>query len=559
MVSDRTRAVPRHERSGPGSARPQVDAPTSCPSPPRHVDASQAALQSRTGSGHDQTPTCRLQDFEFSDGKSGDRGGRGFDQIASADLSPQAHEPSTLVLPEMTFWPVPLVSKLDEIARRLTRSVRRSGSRRSLLVRLETDHLVRNSIYLMLSSGLQASLGFAFWITMARLFVAGDVGRASTLISASSLLAYFALFGLNTTLVRHLPSAEDKHALVTGALVLAAAFGACIGLIYVVLTPIFAPRVAFISHRPLYVFGFSLLTAGLAVNLMTDSVFIASRKASLCAVTDGIVGGGGKLVLGVLLAGTGAYGIFFASGSGFALAALVSVTFVIFSVRLRFRLRGSFRALRVVLGFSAFSYIANSLNLLPSVVVPIIVLDRLGPEQAAYYFVAFQIAALLYAAVQAVEQAFLAEGSQLGADWRRVRSKSRLVAAMIFVPGCALLAGSSRWILLAFGVRYSRHGTSTLELLALAVIPIAFCNWSWTVLRLTNRLHALVLSNAVFAVSICGMAWVLAPHGLTALTTSWPIGGTVAAALATAAASWKTRASAPRHRRSRHPDVSTQG
>src|ERR1700730_15642847 len=66
---------------------------------------------------------------------------------------------------------------------------------RSHYRRLRTDHLVRNSLYLILSSGLQACLGFAFWIITARLFSTADVGRASSLISATTVIAYLALLG----------------------------------------------------------------------------------------------------------------------------------------------------------------------------------------------------------------------------------------------------------------------------------------------------------------------------------------------------------------------------
>lgn len=60
--------------------------------------------------------------------------------------------------------------------------------------RLRADHLVRNSLYLLLSSSVQAAMGFTFWILVARLFPTGDIGTASTLVSATSLIAYFALF-----------------------------------------------------------------------------------------------------------------------------------------------------------------------------------------------------------------------------------------------------------------------------------------------------------------------------------------------------------------------------
>src|ERR1035441_1259012 len=83
---------------------------------------------------------------------------------------------------------------------------------------LSTDHLVRNSLYLILRASLPAPLGFAFWIIAARLFSTADVGRASSLISATTVIAYLALLGLNSTLVRHLPTAPDRNALITAGL-----------------------------------------------------------------------------------------------------------------------------------------------------------------------------------------------------------------------------------------------------------------------------------------------------------------------------------------------------
>jgi O-antigen/teichoic acid export membrane protein len=425
----------------------------------------------------------------------------------------------------------------------------RAREHRMLRAGLRADHLVRNSLYLMLSSGLQAALGFTFWIIMARLFTTQDVGRASALISATSLIALFALFGLNSSLVRYLPTAANRNSLITGALILVIGCGGVISLAYILLTPVFAPRLSFVSHRPLLAAGFVLLTAAAAVNLLTDSVFIASRKAGLCALTDGGVGGLGKIALGLVLAGNGAYGVFCAAGGGLAAAAVVSILLIITTLRWRPSFTELFRTLTPLLKFSSANYIANVLILLPSVVVPIIVLDRLGAKPAAFYFVAFQMATLLYTSVQSVEQAFLAEGSQAGADWRKIRGRSRRLAMALFVPGCAVLVLTGRWVLLLFGTRYSLEGSRPLELMALAVIPIALCNWSWTVLRLAGRLPALIVSTAVFAMGICGTAWVLAPRGLTALAAAWPIGCTIAGIVALVVASPVLHKAAARHRR----------
>ena len=413
-----------------------------------------------------------------------------------------------------------------------TKSNRQQAMSASLVSGLRTDHMVRNSLYLILSSGLQAALGFAFWIVTARLFSTADVGRASSLISATTVIAYLALLGLNSTLVRYLPTALDRDALISFGLLLVALCGAGIGLLFVLATPVLAPRLAFVEHQPALAAGFVLLTAAAAVNLLTDSVFIAARKAGYCALTDGAIGGAIKILSGMILAGTGAYGLFCASVGGFASAALASLVLMTTALHWRPSLRKPLQTLRPLLRFSGASYAGNVLCVLPPLVVPLIVIDRLGAPSAAYYFVAFQVATLLYSGAYAVGQTFLAEGSYTGADRRELLQRSRRVLTVSCLPACLVLVVAAHWALLAFGAKYSQHGTPSLILLAVAAMPIAANSWLWTVLRLSGQLRVLVLSNGVYAVAICGLAWLLAPTGLTGLTAAWPIGSLLSAALA---------------------------
>lgn len=406
----------------------------------------------------------------------------------------------------------------------------------ALLARLRSDHMVRNSLYLIISSGLQAALGFGFWIVAARLFTAPDVGRASSLISATVVIAYLALLGLNSTLVRYLPTAKDKDALISAGLLLVAVCGAVIGLIYVLATPVIAPRLDFIEHHALLAVGFVVLTAAASVNLLTDSVFVASRRAGFCALTDGAIGGTSKIVSAVALAGAGAYGVFAASTGAFAASALVSIILIVIALRWRPRFTNPLATLMPLIRFSVANYVANILNLLPVLVVPLIVLDRLGARDAAYYFVAFQIATLLYSAAYAVGQAFLAEGSHAGADRRKLFRRSRRILVTLYLPAVIVVVLTARWVLLVFGAKYSQFGTWPLILLAVAALPIAACNWSWTVLRLSGRLAAIMASSAIYTVAICALAWFLAPSGLTTLAAAWPIGALAAALVATTAA-----------------------
>jgi Polysaccharide biosynthesis protein len=111
---------------------------------------------------------------------------------------------------------------------------------RGLLRGIRTDPLVRNSFYLVLTTLTIAIAGFGFWVINARIFTESQVGAATALITAVTLLSYLSQAGMKVTLVRHLGSATDP---------------------------------------------------GEAVNLLTDSIFVASRAAGWNFALDGLLMG----------------------------------------------------------------------------------------------------------------------------------------------------------------------------------------------------------------------------------------------------------------------------
>jgi O-antigen/teichoic acid export membrane protein len=399
----------------------------------------------------------------------------------------------------------------------------------------------------MVNSGLQASLGFAFWIVTARLFSPEDVGRASSLVSAVTVIAYLALLGLNNTFGRYLPTTENPNALVSSGLTLVATCGGVIALAYILLTPVIAPRLSFIGKSPLLAAGFVLIAVAASTNILTDSVFVASRRAGYIPIVDGLVGGIGKAIAVVTLVGTGTYGLFCASSMGAVLPAIASLGLLFTVMRYRPTLGNPLRALKPLLRYSGANYVGNVLNMLPTLIVPLIVLDRLGPAPAAYYFVSFQVASILYAAALSVEQTFLAEGSYANVDMPKLRRRSRRILMALCIPAALALVITGHWMLLAFGWQYYYYGSTSLILFAVAAGPIAAYYWLLTILRLIGKLRAIVITNVVYAFSICGIAWIGSAHGLTSAAAAWPVGALLAACVARSAVPRKSPA---RHRRS---------
>jgi len=422
-----------------------------------------------------------------------------------------------------------------------------TGWLRQAAAGLRGNHMARNSMYLLLNTGLQAALGFVFWILAAHVFTTPAVGRATSLISATALIGYAALLGLNSTLIRYLPTSGHRDTLITTALLLVGSFGALLAFGYALAAPAFASSLAFLAHRPLFVVGFVLMGAATAINLVTDAVFIAFRRAGVNALVDGGLGGVTRLLLIPVAAGSGAYGLYCASVGGFAAAAIASVILIWTQLRVRPRLRGSVAVIRPLLRFSGANYLGGVLSLTPALVVPLIVLDRLGASDAAYYYVAFQLANLVFAAGYAVSQSFLAEGAHGEEELKFLTRRAARMLALLTLPACLVVLVGAPLLLDLFGPSYSNHGTGVLILLALAAIPVAAFSWLVTILRLRRQLVAIAVSNGVYAVAICGLTWVLAPRGLSLVGVAWLGGSLIAAAGAAIAVGFGSGAGPWRH------------
>lgn len=392
---------------------------------------------------------------------------------------------------------------------------------------VRTDRMLRNALFLIINSGIQAGLGFAFWIITARLFSTENVGLASSLISASNLVMFLGLLGMNTTFVRYLPIAKQRNRLITAGVSLVSVGSALLALGCVVLIPLISRPLSPLTHSLPLAAGFVLLTAGAGANLLTDSVFIAAGKSQYNILIDGVIGGGAKVVLLFVLAGAGAYGVFGAASGGFVISAAVSFLLMIRVIHWRPEFKSFGQVLKPVLRFSGTSYAGAVLALLPILVIPLIILDRIGPSNEAYYYVSFQLATLLYQAVYSVEQSFLSEGAGAAVLSRAVMMRSIRILIALCVPSFILVVLLGHHLLAAFGTKYANNTGSILIVLAAAVFPIAASNWCGTVLRLvTSKLGIIVWANAVTNVVAIGLAWVLAPHGVEAVATAWPIGAT---------------------------------
>lgn len=400
------------------------------------------------------------------------------------------------------------------------------------ITRLYQDNLFRNSFYLMLSTGVMAGFGFLFWLICAHIFNTSEIGTATTLISSVTLIAYIGLLGFNSTFVRILPTSTNRDNEINTGLILSLAAAAIVAAAYVWLLPIFTSSLSIISENIWYGLGFVLIAAMTSANLLTDSIFVAYRAAQYNLVVDGFIQSGIKLLLPFGLIALGAYGIFAASGIAAGVAFAASIFFLVRRFDYKPHLKVDGPTFSSVIHYSFTSYVANFLNMGPTLILPLIVIHHLGSIATGYYYIAFMMANLLYTVIYAVSQSLFAEGSYSDQALHHLLNKSILIISAILIPAGAILYFGSHFILNIYGADYAAEAAGILKILVLAAPAVAFYITTSLLLRIYKKLYGLIAVNAVYiaVISYAALAW--ADYGLKWVGYAWTLGNVIAGILA---------------------------
>ena len=377
--------------------------------------------------------------------------------------------------------------------------------------RLLRESLLRNSAMLVLAAVELSVGGFLFWQLAAHLFTPAQVGRASVLISASTLIATLALLGMNSSLVRYLTEWPDPARTVNSGSVLVGVAATVGASGYAVGTAVIAPDLALFGG-PGPIAAFVLLTAGGAISMYNDNLFVAVRRS-------GFVLGRTTLVvllrmaLPLALLGAGEFGLFVAYW--IAVAVPLAAYFVVMerSLALPPRLQVDLGRLREMWRYGAGYYAASTVLTVPWLLMPILVAQRLDSEQAAYFYIASLLAGVLTFVPQAVARSLFAEVNHDASDQRRLLLRVFAGTAAVQLPLLLLLAGGGRFVLNIFGGPYVQ-AYPVLVLLGVAMALGSIGTIGGMLLLMWRRLRQLCqLAAAACATSLTG-AYLLADRGL---------------------------------------------
>src|SRR5258708_3562621 len=224
--------------------------------------------------------------------------------------------------------------------------------------------LYRNSIYLILSTGVVAFFGFFFWIVNARIYTIEQVGAATTLLSIVGIISSFATLGLNNGLIRYLARSEIKNKKINSSLTITVIISVVASVIFLLGLPHFTPKLLFLQSNIFYILLFICFVVFATVNGLIESVFIAYRSSKFVFYKN-IILSITKLLLPVLLLSFGVYGIFSSVGISFVIATLFSVVVLIRKFNYKIEPLVNIEAVNKIASFSFGNYIASFIGGLP--------------------------------------------------------------------------------------------------------------------------------------------------------------------------------------------------
>ena len=393
------------------------------------------------------------------------------------------------------------------------------------------DSLYRNSIFLMANTAALAGFGFIFWALAAHLYPPRDVGITGTLITASLLISTLGILGFDNSFIRFLPKSKKYKDYLDSGFAASTLASLLVSIIYLIVVKSLIPKLGFLDSSALWVCSFIIFMILNTLNNLTNFAFIAFRKTHLVLIIN--VGFGLlRLAALILLARFGLDGLILAHVIATIIALILTIYFMEKYMGYTFNLKIVPDSLGHMRKYAFSSYFSTVFLGLPTLLLPTLVISRLGAEEAAYYYIVAVIVTALNIIPLATSQSLFAEGSWNEAKLKEHSLKALRIIFSLMTPAIAILIIFGRIILTVFGQKYAAQGYTTLVLLALSGFPKIFNYVLSTILRIQHRVGSIVKVYFAYAlVILIGSLWGFSRgKGLESIGISTLIAETIAAA-----------------------------
>lgn len=384
--------------------------------------------------------------------------------------------------------------------------------------------LYRNAVYLMLNSAVLAATGFFFWMVSARLYPAEAVGLSSAAISALGLLALLSTLGLDYGLIRFLPNSGEKaQALMNSCFSIGTLVSLALSLIFLAGLDIWLPALSPLRQSPFFFIAFVVFAVAGTLDTFAQQSFIAQRRAGF-ALARGLVFGLVRFIPLIALIAFHAFGIFTSWGIALFLAAAASIFLFLPRIRKGYRPFPTVRrgVVNEMIHFSVANYAANIFGAVTGFILPLMVVNLLGAEQNAYFYIGWAIGAILFMVPLATSFSLFAEGSYNEGQLASQVKRSLKLILLILIPAIIVIFLVGDKLLLLFGEAYAQNATRLLWILALSALPLSINYIYFSMKRVKMQMRNVIGFSLLTVIVSLALSYVLLPRiGIIGVGIAW--------------------------------------
>lgn len=361
-------------------------------------------------------------------------------------------------------------------------------------------HLEKSTVAVLGNTVATGALGTAFWLLAGRLFEPSTVGAV---IAASSLLialSFVAQLNLATAFSRYLPAAgsDQRHIvqscyrLALGGAMIAGGITMTIGLLR---------GGSIVDGGDLSLTIITALSIPVwVVFALQDGALVAVRKAHWLPLENGITTLAKLALLPLLLLVPGESGILIA----WTLPAVPAILYI------NRRLFGELLEdgttdpvpIRPMVQYATSDLAGAMATMLSLRLVPLIVVEVIGGDDAAYVAVPWSILTVAALALTAISRLMLSEMSHEPERAAKVARRTTKLVMMIFVPGALIGAPLAYPLLRLASPQYASQGVWVLMFGILGLIPAALAECRMARMRYAGKMVQVTKKQIIRAASL---------------------------------------------------------
>jgi O-antigen/teichoic acid export membrane protein len=324
---------------------------------------------------------------------------------------------------------------------------------------------------------------------------------------------------MDNGLIRFLPKSKDRDGLYSTTMIISSVISIAITIIFIIGINYFSSSLIFLREGwlPIILILYVILTS---VNAIQNTAFIALRKGDLALLQNLILGI--RIPLLFIVASFGIIGILSSLGIAYLLTTIFGL-YVMYRLGVKFQFKINSESLKETLGFSIGNYTAGIFLIAPITIIPILIINTIGAENGAYFYIAYSLANLLFAIPWAISMSLFVEGSH------NIPLKDNVIKSLKFImalllPAILIVFCFGDKLLLLFSKEFSVQSFELLKLMAISSLFSAIPSIYMTIKRIQKDIRFINYMNLIFSAALIVIGYLsLITCGLIGIGYSWLI------------------------------------